>query len=220
MTIYSHGFMKMLGASAASLFLTRSRSTQSHKDERPVKQASSARERLRLYWLRIEELARRSEEHMDSQFGNALLARHRFTLAELVASKDISSPVADFIQMAYEAAVDHIRPSNLSIMCYRVVDSNAPISVEVLVEQSQVLNQIAEEGTIDPDTLSKAQSALEHDLAFYALTDNEIQTLYDELSQRKRDPSQPLPSFEALTLELTPEQRTATRFIIDLLTGK
>jgi hypothetical protein len=231
MPIHRRDFMKVLGVSVASLYLTRCRSPFVQQPTcymvgplptatPPVTGATSAREHLRMYWLRFEELTRRSREDTENKFGQELTTGHRATLDELVASGEISAPVADLVHEAYGAAVFHVWRSNAPITCYIIgAPQYAASSADVLVAQSQALNQIAAEGTIDPVTLAKAKSALEHDLSFYALTDEEVQALYDQF-RADRDPEQPFPSFEELSLELTPEAQAATQFIIDLLTGK
>ncbi len=242
MTIHRRDFMKLFGISVASLYLTRCNapSVQSNfhaLTPTPTIQAcymptailaptatpviSSARERLRLYWLCFGELAEKSHEDAEHKFGEELLSGHRVALDELVANGEISTSTADLVQEAYEGAVFHVWALNVPITCYEVPPVYYdPYSAGSLVEQAQILNQIAEEGTIDPDTLAKAQSALEHDLAFYALTDEELQALRDQIHKANMEKDQPLPSFEELSLELSPEVKEATQFIIDLLTSK
>lgn len=235
MPIHRRTFMKLLGVSVASLYLTRCRlkttqPTPGPDDfpgcyepaappeiDTPEPTNVPARERLRLYWLRFDELAQNSREDTDGKLRDELTNGHFAVLDELVASEEISGPVANLVQEAYEAAVYHVWRSNVPITCYKTVAVDyAPSSAAVLVEQSQVLNQIAQEGTIDPDTLAKARAALEHDLAFYALSEEEVQALYDQLSSETGQ----YPSFDELSLELTPEAREATQFIINLLTNK
>lgn len=237
MPIHRRDFMKLLGVSVASLYLARCHMntvgiTSTYPEEitcyeappdlpTPEPTLSSARGRLQVDWLRFEELAQTSPQDTENKLGNELIIEHRAALDELIANGELTAPVADLVQEAYGAAVYHIWRSNAPITCYEpVIVDYAPSSAGVLVEQSQVLNRIAEQGTIDPDTLAKAQAALEHDLAFYALSDQEVESLYNQLIKDNQDAGQPIPSFEALTLELTPEAKEATRFIIDLLTGK
>ncbi len=232
MPIRRRNFMKLLGVSVASLFLSRCRlqmaeptptcyapiaPTETHLPTT----APSTREHLRLYWLRFGELAENSRKDTENKFGQELITGHRAILDELVASQEVSAPVADLVHEAYTAAVYHVWRSNAPITCYKPVMVNyAPTSAAILLEQSQVLNQIAESGTVDPTTLTKAQSALEHDMAFYALSDEEVQALYNQLIRDNQGTGQTIPSFETLSLELTPEAKEATEFIIDLLTRK
>ncbi len=232
MPLHRRDFMKLLGVSIASLFLTRCRSPFEPQTTcyaavaitpsiMPTNRASSTRGRLRLYWLRFGELAEKSREDSENKFGQELFAGHRAALDELVVNGEISAPVADLVQEAYGAAVEHVWRSNAPITCYEPMRVDyTPSSASVLVDQATALNQIAEAGTVDPATLAKAQSALEHDLSFYALTDEEVQELYGRLIKQSDETGQPMPSFEALTLELTPEAKEATQFIVDLLASK
>jgi curved DNA-binding protein CbpA len=90
----------------------------------------------------------------------------------------------------------------------------------MLVQQSEILSQLEAQGAIDPGTLANAQAALEHDLAYYALSDADEQALYDQILKDYSEQGQPIPSFEALQLEITPEAKAAAQFILDLLAGK
>ena len=183
--------------------------------------ALDTRDRLRPYWLRFGELAEKSRTDTENKLGQELVAGHRAALDELVASGEISAPVADLVQEAYGAAVSHTWRSNAPITCYEPMRVDyAPSSASALVDQATVLNQIAEQGIVDPDTLAKAQAALEHDLSFYALTDKEVQELYSRVLKESDETGQSVPSFETLTLELTAEAKAATQFIIELLTTK
>jgi len=224
MPIHRRNFMKLLGVSVASLYLARCRSpfvTTScylvvlSPTPGPPLTNSPAHQRLRLYWLRFDELAQKSRTDAETSFREELVSGHRLALDELVASLEVAAPVADLVQEAYEAAVFHVWRSNIPATCYDMSFNYSFSSADVLVKQTTVLNQIAETGTVDPATLEKAQAALEHDMAFYALTDEELQVLYDKLGEQGR-----YPSFEDVSLELTPEAQAATQFIVDLLTAK
>jgi hypothetical protein len=57
-------------------------------------------------------------------------------------------------------------------------------------------------------------------MAYYALSDSDLQGLYDQIMQDIQASGQSAPAFEDLPLELTPDARSAARFIIDLLSGK
>ncbi len=232
MSLHRRDFMKLFGISIASLYLNRSciPSTPTVTCYTPAPivtptlpptTAASARGRLRLYWLRFGELAEKSREDTENKLGNELITGHRAELDELVANGEISASAADLVQEAYAAAVFHVWRSSAPITCYLTSGPvYSPTSANVLVEQAAVLSQIAEQGTIDPDTLAKAQTALERDMSFYALTDEEVQALYERLRKENEQTGQPLPPFEELSLELTPEAQEATQFIVDLLTSK
>ena len=234
MALTRRDFMKLFGVSVASLLLTRCKqifptptptcyAPLPPPTDTPPASLSSPRERLRFCWLRFEELAQKTigEENSDNALGGQMIVDHRTALDELVTAGEISISVADLVQESYEAATYHVWRSNALITCYEpMMVDYAPSSAGVLVKQSEVLGQIAAQGTIDPETLAKAQTALEHDMAFYDLSDEEVQALYDRVIQESRELGQPIPSFDVLELESTPDARDAAQFILDLLTGK
>ncbi len=229
MPLNRRDFMKLFGVSIASVFLSRCRPQSAQPTEyiqtcyeptappmTPIPSPTatlSARERLRLAWLRFGELAQSSTQDTENKLGTELIDLHRAALDELVENGELSAPVADLVQEAYEAAVFHIWRSSAPMTCYIVGPAYyTSASVNTLVEQTAALNKIAETGTVDPATLAKAKTALEHDMAFYALSEEEVQQLYQQTGK-------PMPPFEELALEPTPEAAEATQFIIDLLTG-
>lgn len=224
--------MKLFGASVASLVLSRCQAffTPTPTCYAPLPPptptppaSTSARGKLRFAWLRFDELAGRAVvgEGSENTLGAQMSVEHRSALDEVVAAGELSAAAADLVQEAYDAALYHVWRSNAPITCYEpaLVDY-APTSAQVLVAQSDALNEIAEQGTVDPATLEKAQQALEHDMAFYALSDQEVQDLYARVMKESQDGSQPMPTFEELQLELTPDARAAAQFILDLLSGK
>jgi beta-glucosidase/6-phospho-beta-glucosidase/beta-galactosidase len=96
----------------------------------------------------------------------------------------------------------------------------APVSAQVLVQQSDVLTGIADGSSIDPQILAKARAALEHDMAFYALTDEQVTGLYDRVVEEWQSQQKTVPDFEAVDLEITPDASAAAQFIISLLTDQ
>jgi len=234
MSLTRRDFMKLFGVSVASLLMTRCRGLITSPTptcyaplppptDTPPVMPSSARERLRLQWLRFSELAQKTlnGENVDNAFDRQMIAEHRTALDEMVAAGKINASVADLVQESFESAVYHVWRSNAPITCYEpVIVDYAPSSAGVLVRQSEILNQVAAKGTIDPETLEKAKLALEHDMAFYALSDSDIELLYDRLIQESHDRGESIPSFEEVQLEITPDARDAAQFILNLLTGK
>jgi hypothetical protein len=234
MSLTRRDFMKLFGVTVASMLLTRCRGfileTPTPTCYAPLPPptvtpsiTSSSRERLRHYWLGFGELSQKTitGENSENVLGQQMLAEHRAALDELVTAGEISASVADLVQESFEAAVYHVWRANAPITCYEpMIVDYAPSSAGVLVRQSEILDQIASQGTVDPATLAGAQAALEHDMAFYDLSDAEVQALYERLIQESQVGGQPIPSFEALQLELTPDARDAARFILELLTGK
>jgi hypothetical protein len=187
----------------------------------------AARGRLRLCWLRFGELAQKTsaarndwdEDWADNALGREMIEEHRRILDELLAAGEITAPVSDLIQEAYGAAVYHIWRSNAPMTCYiAVAPMYAPAGADNLVVQSEALTQVAEGGTVAPETLRKIRQALEHDLAFYALTDEEVQDLYKRLLSEYGDPGETLPAFEDVEVDPTPEVKAAAAFLMEVLT--
>jgi hypothetical protein len=227
MSISRRDFMKLVGVSVASLTLTRCRflpvTCYAPMPPSPYPtDPQTARDRLRACWLRFDELVQKTQEEStqgvtENTFDKQLVSEHRAALDELVATGELTPAVADLVQEAYDAAIYHLWRSNVLITCYITAGPYyAPESASVIVQQSEILSQLASQGTIDPETLAKAQAALEHDMAFYALTEEDLQTLYERLGTD----GQPYPSFEDVELEVTPEVKAAAKFILDVLTGK
>lgn len=231
MSISRRDFMKLVGVSATSLALTRCRflpvtcyapMPPSPYPTEPV----TARERLRSCWLRFGELAQATIEESnegitENTLGQQLMAEHRLSLDDLVAAGELTPAVADLIQEAYNAAVYHVWRSNALMTCYEpMMVDYAPASAGVLVQQSEVLSEIVDENSIDPETLAKTRTALEHDMAYFNLTEEEVDSLYDRLVTEWQTQQQSFPTFEELDLEITPDSKTAAQFIISLLTSK
>jgi len=230
MTISRRDFMKLFGVGVASVLMTGCRfpvvGSCYAPMPPPTSTPSSARECLRRFWLSFNELAQKTAEDTgqggdENTFGRQLTTGHRLALDELVASGELSATVASLVQEAYDAAVFHVWRSNAPITCYAPKLLNyAPISASVLVQQSEILSAAAAGGAIDPATLATAQASIEHDMAYYALSDAGLQTLNDQIMQDIQASGQSAPDFEDLPLELTPDARAAAQFIIDLLSGK
>jgi len=237
--------MKLFGISIGSLILARCQRTATPTPNptfltcytvvpptgtpvTPTPMQLASRIRMRLCWLRFPELAKMTRDGQnpgtdatdEDLLRQQMIAEHRDALDELVGAGEITAPVADLIHEAYAAAVFHIWRSNALMTCYfSAMIEYTPASADNLVRQAEALSQVAAGGTIEPDTVAKTRAALEHDLAFYALTDEEIQTLYTRLLEENSDPGERIPSFDELDLILTPEVRAAAQFLLDVLMG-
>jgi hypothetical protein len=226
MNISRRDFMKVFGASVASLLMTGCRipfGATCYAPMPPPTDTVTTRGRLRALWLRFNELAQDTSADYakaETEMGE-WTAQHRYLLDMLFASGALTAPVTDLVQEAYTAALYHVWRSNAPITCYEpmIVDYQ-PVSAQVLVQQSQALSEASSQGNVDPETLSKARAALEHDMAYYALSEADVQALYDRLIAEWQNNNQPAPGFDALPLELTPDAKAAAQFIVDLLAGK
>ena len=230
MSLSRRDFMKLVGVSVASLALTRCSLPIGTTCYAPLPPSpyptDSTRDRLRTCWLSFGELARRTQEsaqqgNSEDTYGAELTADHRVALDELVASGELTASVADLVQEAYNAAVYHVWRSNSLMTCYEpMMVDYAPVSANILVDQAAALDEIAAQGAVDPSTLETARAALEHDLAFYALTDEEVSSLYERIVAAWQTQGGATPGFEELDLEITPDAQAAAQFIISLLTGQ
>lgn len=229
MTASRRDFIRLLGVSISGLLLTRC-----HFFARPTCYVpmppsptptvpTSARGRLRNCWVRFGELAQAATEESqagtyENSFGQQLIAEHRAALDELIVEGEITPSVAALVQEGYEAAVFHVWRSNIPVTCYLPVPVDYAIpSAAVLVRQAEALEALAEAGDIDSVTLERARAALEHDMAFYALTQEEVSQLYERLMAEWQSQQQPPPTFEEVEFEITPDAQAAARFIIELL---
>jgi hypothetical protein len=189
-------------------------------------ESSDPRACLRKYWLSFGELVEKTQQasaqgSSEDTFGQQLLAGHRAELDRLVADGTLTQPVSDLVQDAYGAAVYHVWRSNAPMTCYEPMMINyAPTSAQILVQQSAALDQLAAQGTVDPQTLEKARIALEHDLAFQALTQDEVNQLYARIVEEWQAQNQGMPAFEDLDLEISPDCKAAAQFIIEVLIAK
>jgi hypothetical protein len=232
MSLTRRDFMKLVGVSVASLALTRCKIPIGVTCYAPMPPSPyptdpvTASDRLRRCWLSFGNLAEATLEEADqgsseNTFGQQMIADHRAALDEIVASGELTLPVADLVQEAYSAAVYHVWRSNAPMTCYEpMIVDYAPASAAALVQQAEILNTLAIEIGIDPVTLEKARTAIEHDMAFYALTDEEVNALYERMIAEWQSQGQAPTSFEQVDLELTAEAEAAARFIFDLLTGQ
>jgi hypothetical protein len=244
MRVPRRNFMQLLGISLGSMLLARCQRTGIPEPTfvtcyeavpntpitgTPSPTRLAALDRLRLCWLRFDELAQKTAAARDSgdnsweenPIGTEMTAEHRSALDALIAAGEITDPVGDLVQEAFSAAVYHIWRSNVPMTCYEpMMIDFAPAGAASLVRQSDVLTEIAAGSTIAPDTLAKAKTALEHDLAYYALSDAEVQALYEQLLAEYQEAGKPVPSFEELELSLTPDVKAAAQFLLDVLMGK
>ncbi|MFN2299831.1 MAG: hypothetical protein ACK2UB_13370 [Anaerolineales bacterium] len=248
MPVPRRDFMKLLGISLGSVLLARcqrkptSTPTSDYvvcyeitairpdiTPETPTPESVGLRDRMRLLWLRFGELAAETRDGSnsggtgagDNPLGGQMIREHRAVLDEMVAAGVLTDPVADLIQEAYAAAVYHVWRSNAPITCYEpMMVDYAPASAENVVRQADALGQIAAGSTVAPETIEKVQAALEHDLAYYALSYEDVQALYDRLIEEHRDSGEAIPTYEDLELSLTPDVKAAAQFLVDVLMGK
>jgi len=151
---------------------------------------------LRECWVDLDNPALQSFE--DTDFSRDLRQRHDDALTALVESGEIDASVADEITAAFEEAIAHIQRQQAT--CYIALP---PVFAprEDLVQQAAILEEMATEGDIDPETVAQAQAALEQDIAWLAqFHAGEVPSELDEI-------------------EVTPDAAEAARVLVKLLLG-
>jgi hypothetical protein len=182
------------------------------------------RERLRSCWLRFDWLEKQASDWDHSEKGERALAElvseHRAALDELVTLEELVSDVADLVQEAFAEAAYHVWRINCGMTCYEPMPGPeyTPYARGQLVQQAEILADLADDATVDQETVARAQAAVEQGIVFLGLSDEEEKALYDALVEAAGD-TYSYPTFEELELEITPEAAEAARFLVELLLG-
>ena len=217
MSLTRRDFIKLFGLALASLAVSRCSRIKMY--------SNTPRDRLRKCWTQFDELAKNVQLDVklkprnydeNNKMVTTLLTEHRAALDELVASGDLSASAADVLHEGYSAAIYHIWRSNVPITCYEptMVDYQ-PSSAAVLVGQSAALDEMAASSDLDADTVATLQQAIENDLAFVVLTDEEEQALYEKLINAANADT-PIPQFNEMHFESGPEVSEAAQFLVEL----
>ncbi|MBU0494175.1 MAG: hypothetical protein KKA73_24215 [Chloroflexi bacterium] len=177
------------------------------------------RGRLRACWLWLGSLAQETRQDYEraEKTRDQLLLDHQSALRDLVTAGTLTPAVSEPVQEAYVEASYHVWRSNAPITCYEpVMVDYTPTSADQLVKQVDLLAEMAERGDLNPETVARARAAIERDMAFLALSDPEVEALYERLKQAGGD-SYSFPTFEQLELDIPPDVIAAARFLVDLL---
>jgi hypothetical protein len=180
------------------------------------------RERLRSCWLRLDWLEEQAQDWSDYEKGEQALeqlkAEHRAALDGLLAAGELDADVADLVQEAFAEAAYHVWRTNCGVTCYEPMagPEYTPYASSQLVAQAEILADLADDATIDQETVARAQAAVEQGIAFLALSSEEEKALYDELIEAAGE-SYDYPPFNELELEVTPKAAEAAQFLVDLL---
>lgn len=179
----------------------------------------SPRDRLRSCWLQLDWLAQQAQEDYDrgERARKKLATDHRAALDDLVASGEMDADAADELDAAFGLAIVHVVMANAPITCYKTAEPNyIPVSADQLMQQAELLAEMAEDGNVDSAAVAQARTAVERDIAFLALSDEEMRDLHAEL-WAAAGYSYDFPPFDELDLEITPEATEAARFLVELL---
>jgi hypothetical protein len=181
----------------------------------------STRIRLRYCWQSFDLVARIywGYPEQDDDFLAQWFDRHRAALDELVGAGEISKPAAELVQESYEAGLNYVINPAAGVGNNEMTNYGGK-SAESLLQQSKALDEIADQGNVDPETIAKVRTSLEHEMAYYALSDQEAQALRERIETEWKNQGKPIPLFENLDLEVSPDVKEAAEFIIELLTTK
>lgn len=235
-------FIRQFGIMLASLIA--SGCAPSCPDAVPGSGDRSPRERLRSCWLGLEGLRGRDWgewEGMQERLWQAtdqFLYDHQEALDDLIAAGELSEDAAGQVQAAYEAVAWHVRddvyrelitcylptitpplPTTASEAAERQIGIYAGGSPARLLQQTDLLVEMAGGGDLDQETVARVQAAVERDIAILTLSSEEKRVLLDELVEAVGD-SYDYPPFSELDLEITPEDAEAARFLVELLLEK
>jgi hypothetical protein len=205
-------FLKRVGIALASLAATRCTLVGG--------KALTPRDRVRDCWLRFDWLAEETRDWDREQRGqkarDKLAGDHRAALNELVAADELDATVAEHVQVAFDAAVQHVWQANAPITCYKETLINyRPVSSDQLTQQAAILAELADDADLDAQTVAQAQSAIERDITFLNLSSDEVQDLYREVEKLVSAGS--VPRFDEVDLQVTPEAVQAAQFLVALL---
>jgi hypothetical protein len=191
------------------------------RDEPPGSGEGTPEERLRNVWQQLGWLEETVKEHPDRAHDVAenTVSEHRAALDALVRDGDLEADVADQIHMAFQAAVNHIYARSGIISCYTVtpMDFAERGARNRLIEQSEQLAQIAQWGTIDPNTLDQIQATIERDMTFLSIPYRDRSEMYRE---QFGDGDPALPVVEDYDFEVTPQAAEAASYLVALLSGE
>ncbi len=212
MTPTRRDFIKSAGIAIASLVMARCIPMGGGDD--------SPRSRLRSCWLRLDWLAQQTQEWDNYELGERareeLVTEHRAALDDLVAAGQLDPVVADQMHIAFSEAAYHVWRSNAPITCYEPSQLGMAYMRNrgELVQQIELLEEMARVSAVDEETVTLAHTAIEQDIAFLTVA-VALETLDGEA--RWEAERQLVEQFEAGEIETSPEAVEAARILVDLL---
>lgn len=220
MSLKRREFIKSMGVGFAYLMLARCTSWDGGTDPTQSQHLSN-KERIRQCWSSLGDLAEQTLEDFEfaEQLKAELITNHRIALDKLIAAGEISAAGADQVQNAFQEAAYHVWRLNAPITCYEpAVIDYAPTSRGQLAQQVALLSELAMQGDVNLNTITHAQAAIEKDIAFLGLTDEDEQSLYEKLITDAGEIHN-YPPFDELDLEVSLTTIEAARFLVEVLLG-
>jgi hypothetical protein len=197
------------------------------------------KQRVRDCWLRLDWLAERAQTGMEEAklAQQELTVEHRVALKELMASGEMSADVANYVRLAFLAASEHVvegatsedtggyveaeetqespQPTpQVDQVARQMVMDHRSGSGRRLTQQAELLAELAVTSDIDPDTVERAQSAIQRDMTLLSLTGR--QDLIARLVEASGG-TYDFPPVKEQDLDIPPEAIEAARFLVELL---
>ncbi len=221
MPITRREFLSAVGVAVASLLTSRCRPTCYVPVLTPSTLTAQGGDwdRLRQYWWDLDLLARDAQNlEKGQQTLQKFTAGHRAALDALVAAGQVSPEVADDLQLAFEGAAYHVWRANAPITCYVPApypDYGTQSNVD-LAKQAESLEEMAQKGALDPDTVARARAAIERDIAWRTLPEGDQKAIIEAVMEAAQGTDQ-YPPLEKLDLEISTSAREAARILVELL---
>ncbi len=207
-------FLKRLGIALAALAATRC--------ALPLGRQGDEWDNLREQWINLDRLAKDARDYpRGEESRDRLVANHRAALDKLVQAGKLDAAVAGDVQAAFEGAAYHVWRANAPITCYEPMlgpDYQVQSSSD-LAKQADILVDLARQGATGEATISQAQLAIERDIAYLSLSDEE-QGAIQEAVIKAASGSYNFPTLAELELDISAESVQAAHILVDVLMGK
>ena len=175
---------------------------------------------LRQHWLDLDSWGGGLFGAAEAELEEKKVA-HRAALDALVAAGELDVAVSDQIQIAFDEAAFHVWRTSAPMTCYLPSELGMAYMKGRgdLVQQAELLAEIARTNEVGTGTVALAQAALELDIAFFeAVITLQAQGLESEA--RWEAERELVEQFEAGDIEIGPETIEAARILVDLLLGE
>jgi hypothetical protein len=158
------------------------------------------------------------DDQRGPELRDALVAQHRIALYRLVATEGLDLEVAEDLQAAYEGAVYHVWRANSKPTCYEpaLLPDYTTESRSDPASQAQVLAEMAERSAIDEAAVARVEAAIEHDIAFLAMSAGD-QEAFVESVRKAAAVGEVYPELADLDMKVPESSLAAARILVQLL---